>query len=195
MNHDPNRRERRSLRLPDYDYRRDGFYFVTICIDDREPRLGRIVDGRVEMTEAGRMIEWYWRSLPDRFPNVALDAFVVMPDHVHGIIVIRRGEPCVRPEDGTPTTGGDHEDRPYKSWRNDHDRHPRGTDDGSLGRIIQAFKSLTTNAYIRGVRHRGWPPFDRRLWQRNYYERVIRNEAELHETRDYIRTNPGRAMK
>ena len=180
MKHHPNRPERRSLRLPGYDYRRNGFYFVTICVDDREPRLGRIVDGRVEWTEAGRMVDAHWRSLPDRFANVALHAYVVMPDHVHGILKMV-GAPLVGAPDGTVTDIG-------AATR----AAPTSSDQPPLGDVIGAFKSLTTNAYIRGVRHHGWPPFDRRLWQRNYYERVIRNEAELAQIRAYIRANPCR---
>jgi len=178
---DPHRQQRRSLRLPDYDYRRDGFYFVTICVDDREPRLGQVVDGRVALTEAGRMVDAHWRALPNRFANVALDAYVVMPDHVHGILKIV-GAPLVGAPDGTVTNTG-------AATR----AAPTSFEQPSLGDVIGAFKSRTTNAYIHGVRHHDWPPFDRRLWQRNYYERVIRNEAELAPIRDYIRTNPRRA--
>jgi len=92
---------------------------------------------------------------------------------------IRRGEPRVRPVDdhkdlGDPQNQGDHKDRPYGT-----------TDD-----IIQAFKSMTTNAYIRGVKQSDWSPFPGRLWQRNYYERIVRNEAELAAIREYIAANP-----
>jgi len=65
-----------------------------------------------------------------------------------------------------------------------------GTLDGSVGRIVQAFKSLSTNAYIQGVNNDNWPPFPGKLWQRNYYERIIRNENELHQTQQYIHDNP-----
>ncbi|TWJ18387.1 transposase [Geobacter argillaceus] len=100
--------------------------------------------------------------------------------YVHGIIVVtdRRGEPCVRHETIVIEKPGDHKDRPY------------GTCDNSLGRIVQAFKSLTTVEYAHGVTDHNWPPFPGRLWQRNYYERVIRDEAELSAVRDYIHSNP-----
>jgi putative transposase len=108
---------------------------------------------------------------------------VVMPNHFHGILILDdqnnigngRGEPCVRPE---LTTKGDHKDRPY------------GTLDGSVGRIIQAFKSITTHAYIQGVNNNDWSPFPGKLWQRNYHERIIRNENELQQIRQYILDNP-----
>lgn len=87
---------------------------------------------------------------------------------------------------------GDHKDRPYDAEYapGDHKDRPYGTEEGSVGRIIQAFKSLTTNAYIAGVHEQGWPPFEKRLWQRNYHEHIIRDEADLFAIRQYIDSNP-----
>jgi len=137
------------------------------------------------------MVETVWTGLPQRFPNIALDEFIVMPDHFHAIVIInnRRGESCIRPHvehdqernnEGERKVQGEHKVRPY------------GTLDGTVGRVIQAFKSLTTNAYIHGVKNHNWPPFVGKLWQRNYYERIIRNEAELNNIRQYIHDNPGK---
>jgi putative transposase len=119
---------------------------------------------------------------------------MIMPNRLHGIIAVpdrrgtlrrarttvirRRGESCIRPDDLHQPCSGDHKDRPY------------GTTAGSLGRIIQAFKSTSTHQYVLGVRQQGWSPFRARFWQRNYYERVIRNERELEKIREYIATNP-----
>ena len=98
-----------------------------------------------------------------------------MPNHIHGIIIINgRGESCIRPDDSM----GDHKDRPY------------GTGTNSIGRIIQAYKSITTNKYILGVKKNNWRPFPGRLWQRNYYDHIIRNEEDLFEVREYIVNNP-----
>jgi REP element-mobilizing transposase RayT len=117
-----------------------------------------------------------------------------MPNHIHGIIVIQgRGEPRVRPtlgghQDRPYQTRGDHEDRPY---RKGHDAGlPRGTLPGTVGRIVQGFKSETTDAYIRGVKEQGWPRFPGKLWHRNYYEHIIRNEDEPNRIREYICNNP-----
>jgi REP element-mobilizing transposase RayT len=189
---------RRSLRLEHYDYAQAGAYFVTIATQGRVSLFGRIENGVIHLSEVGDMVTVHWLAVPGRFPNVALDAFVAMPNHIHGIIVIeshphsRRGEPCVRPyEQGDDKQGddkqgddkqGDDKHRPY--------RGARGTAEGSLGRVVQAFKSLTTHAYIQGVRECGWPPFEKRLWQRNYFEHVIRNEGDLNAIREYIATNP-----
>ncbi len=82
-------RGRPSLRLPDYDYAQPGGYFVTICTLDRVCRFGEIRDGEMCLNDAGRMISTVWEALPQRFPHVTLDAFVVMPNHLHGIVMIQ----------------------------------------------------------------------------------------------------------
>lgn len=170
---------RRSLRLKGYDYAQAGAYFVTLCTQDRACLLGSMVDEEVRLSDAGSMVQAVWDELPDHYAGIETDAFVVMPNHIHGIITINgRGEPRVRPDDCHQPDSGDHKDRPY------------GTMAGSLGRIIQAFKSTTTHGYVIGVRQRGWEPFHGRLWQRNYHDHVIRNERELDKIREYIATNP-----
>jgi putative transposase len=177
---------RRSLRLKEYDYSQAGAYFVTICTRNRECIFGHIYDSGMQLNDAGRMVQSVWDKLPTRFPGLGLDAFVVMPNHVHGVIVLvgaglalsdnegaGRGESCIR-----PGGSGNHKDRPY------------GTAVGSVGRIMQAFKSMVTHEYVMGVRQHGWPPFQGQLWQRNYYEHVIRKEDDLNDVRQYIFDNP-----
>lgn len=208
--YDPEVHHRRSIRLKGYDYAEAGAYFVTIAAQDRLCLFGEVVDGAVVLTEAGTMVRTAWENLSARFPEIALDAFVVMPNHLHGIIVIaasRRGEPCVRPGHptgdsvGDATRGGqgadagqgadegqgEHKVRPY---RGRPDEHPRGTAPGSVGRAVQAFKSITTHAYIAGVKGQEWTPFPGRLWHRNYYERIIRDDRELDRIRQYVADNP-----
>ena len=183
---------RRSIRLAEYDYSRDGAYFVTVCVQDQRCPFGEIERGLVRLNEAGRMVESVWQVLPRRFPTLVLDEFIVMPNHVHGILVLAgfarpTGEPCVHPVQQE----GEHKVRPYGQARNVvANRRPRGTEASSLGRVMQAFKSMTTDEYIRGVKTKGWEPFPGHLWQRNYYEHIIRNEQDLHDTRAYIRNNP-----
>lgn len=195
MKYDPDIHHRRSIRLRGYDYSSAGAYFVTFCVHGRECLFGDIADGEMRPNGAGRMVAEVWQNLPGRFPLVELDEFVVMPNHFHGIVIISgRGEPCVRPplDVAKPCVRpdliavekpGDHKDRPY------------GTRDDSLGRIVQAFKSETTVGYTRGVRTFHWPPFASRLWQRNYYEKVIRDDAELAAIREYILFNPHNWMQ
>ena len=186
MTYNPDIHHRRSTRLRDYDYVQAGAYFVTICVQKHDCLLGDIHNGVMSMNDAGRMAESVWRGIPDRFPAVDLDAFVVMTNHVHGIVVLsdrRRGESCIRPDcippqPETSPNQGDHKDRPY------------GTSDESIGRIVQAFKSLTTHFYISGVKKSAWSPFPGKLWQRNYHDHIIRNELDLNRIRDYIVNNP-----
>ena len=130
---------RRSIRLKDYDYSKAGAYFITICIQNRECLLGFIENGMIILNNAGEMIKSEWMCLRRPFEHIILDEFIIMPNHMHGIIIIEcRGESCIRPN---PVDMGDHKDRPY-----------RGTETNSLGRIIQSFKSITTNEYILGVK-------------------------------------------
>jgi REP element-mobilizing transposase RayT len=191
MTFNPDIHHRRSIRLREYDYSSAGAYFVTICTQGKECLFGRIDGDVMVLNDVGRMVKIVWQSLPERFPGIALDEFVVMLNHVHGIIMLHdgRGESCIRPDvDGHRLTfhnQGDHKDRPYGKTD-----VPHGTLDGSLGRIVQAFKSITTHEYTVGVKQSGWRPFSGRLWQRNYYERVVRDDGELHGFREYIRYNP-----
>ncbi len=176
--------QRHSLRLKGYDYSHPGAYFVTICIHNREFLLGDEFEGRVRINDAGCVIQQTWSSLPSMFPGLALDVDVVMPNHIHGILVIEERLAKHKGAGVRWAQGhlGDHKDRPYS--------RPRGTLPGTIGRIVQAFKSATTGNYVAGVRKYGWKPFKGRLWQRNYFEHVIRNEKSLNRIREYICANP-----
>ena len=153
MRYDPNIHHRRSIRLKGYDYSQGGAYFITICIEGRLSLLGSIAGEELRHTEAGEMVSRVWAEMPVNYPGIDVDAFVVMPDHFHGMILI---EPPAL----------------------------------ALPDAVHRLKSLTTALYRRGVYDRSWPAFAGRLWQRNYFERIIRDEAELVETRQYIEHNP-----
>jgi putative transposase len=185
--YDPDKYHRRSIRLKGYDYTRRGAYFVTICAQDRKCLFGSAADGVTSLNDAGRMVQRAWDQLPQRFTSLELDASVVMPNHFHAIIVFV-GAPLVGalPDDVPPLVDASDSARP--------DRAPtRGAPTtATLGAVVGAFKSLTTNEYGRGVRDLGWPPFQGRLWQRNYYEHIIRSEESLVQIRDYIFMNPQR---
>jgi len=179
---------RRSVRLLGHDYSQTGAYFVTICTQNRECLFGDVLGDppRMFSNDAGRMIAAEWSALPARFPYVQLDQLVVMPNHIHAILFLNptpqgRGESCIRPDAASARGGkGDHKDRPY------------GTFAGTVGRVVQAFKSIATRAYSAGVARGHWLPFAAKLWQRNYYEHIIRNEASLDAIRQYIVDNPAR---
>lgn len=176
MGYDPNQHHRRSIRLQGYDYSQTGLYFVTICMQNRACLLGEIQMGQMQLNSAGEMIYRWWSALPNKFPSVVIDAFVVMPNHVHGIIIITDNpvgaDLCVCPDpDNNTQVQGAHAGAP-------------------LPTIVQWFKTMTTNEYIRGVKNLGWEPFNKRLWQRNYYEHIIRNEEYFQRIREYVHTNP-----
>lgn len=179
MRYDSFRHQRRSIRLKGYNYTSPGQYFVTICAHGHLPLLDSAI--------ARRIIDKAWQALPIRFPHIRLDEFVIMPNHIHGIIAITReppcrGEPRVRPQRDSHDQG-EHKVRPYEAIKS-------GTPPHSLGRIIQAFKSITTQRYAHAVNAALVEPFERHFWQRNYYERIIRNRYELNNVRQYIRDNP-----
>jgi len=184
MPYDPDKHHRQSIRLRGYNYAQPGAYFVTIVCQHRECLIGP-APVRV-------MVQAWWDRLAEKFPMVESDAFVIMPNHIHGIIKISDpvgadlvgANPCVRPVTGQTHGSG-------QTHRSGQTHGSAPTADGPvLGQMVQWFKTMTTNAYIRGVRQDGWLPFPGRLWQRNYYERVIRNERELNAIREYIVRNP-----
>ncbi len=185
---------RRSMRLRNYDYSNPGHYFVTLCTNKRYRFFGYIYRKRLFLNSPGRMIGDIWLSLSGRFPDIRMDEFIVMPNHFHGIIEIHHRAQT------NPANPGNLQGRILHSPDYDHGRlrdhynrtpyHPDGTQSGSLGRVIQAFSSLTTNAYINGVKDKNWRSFNRRLWQRNYHDHIIRSRKELNIIRQYIRKNP-----
>ena len=311
MNHHPGIRRRHSIRLKGYDYSQPGAYFVTIVTQDRLCLFGDVVGGTVRLNGAGRLAQAAWERLPCRFPGIDLDAFVVMPNHIHGIIAINGpvgappagapdatgasdpvgtvGAPLVGAPDatgapdpvgtvGAPLVGApDAAGAPDATGAPDPvgtagappvgapdaagaadpvgtvgaplvgapdatgapdpvgtvgaplvgapdpvgtvgaplvgalpsrattrgarattrgaratTRGARATTRGAptVGDVVGAYKSLTTVEYTRGVRAMDWPPFRRRLWQRNYYERIVRDDESRDRIRQYILDNP-----
>ncbi|RME36332.1 MAG: hypothetical protein D6794_08655 [Deltaproteobacteria bacterium] len=222
MPYDPKKHHRRSIRLKGYDYAQPGAYFLTICTQNRACLFGEVVDGKMVLNEAGRMVHRWWNELNNKFPHVRTDAFVVMPNHIHGIIIIpptvgadlrvrpdenaqhvRPDENAqrVRPDENAqrvrPDENAQHvrpdENAPHV--RPDGQQHARETErrtrpGAPLPQIVQWFKTMSTNEYIRQVKNAGWAPFHKRLWQRNYYEHIIRDERSLKRIRQYIADNP-----
>ena len=164
-------RARRRLRLRSFDYASPGAYFVTVCTQGRVGLLGGVIEGSMRPSAAGRMVEDTWCRLPAFYAGIDVDAFVVMPNHLHGVVLVG-APPCGRPAAGRA-------------------RGPAPTL-LSLFDVMHRFKTLTTRTYISGVRQLGWPSFNNRLWQRGYYERVVRDADELMRIRQYIEENPAR---
>ncbi len=162
--------KRRSLRLPGYDYRNDGVYFVTVCAHQKRCIFGEILNGTMILNECGFIVEEEWLRAELIRPNVELEMYVLMPNHLHGVIVLR----------------------------DEHDKQKMNSDlaatpisstlkAGSLGAIIGQFKSVASKR-IRRLKN---PP-ERPIWQRNYYESIIRTPDIWNRTRDYIAANPMR---
>jgi len=180
-------RHRRSLRLQGYDYAQAGGYFVTICTKDRACLFGEVVDGKMRLNDAGNSVVAEWQFLTRRFAGVETDAFVVMPNHVHGIVFIL-------PEDTNPRRGAIHRASSGTSAMERDAMNCAPTKAAyahagtmnhapTLGEIVRAFKAVTT----RRIRQQGSTAF---AWQRNYYEHIIRNEDSLARIREYIINNP-----
>ena len=155
MAFDPQRHHRHSIRLRHYQYDTAGDYAVTICAAHKEQLFGSIGNGTMQLNESGRAVEAEWLNLTVRYPNVVLDEFILMPNHLHGIIFLSPN--LIIPTEPSPT----------------------------LGTVIGAFKSLSARAFGQ---HSG--DNSSRIWQRNYYEQIIRSETMLNAMRLYIAHNP-----
>ena len=154
--YDPGIHHRQSIRLKGYDYSQCGAYFVTICVHNRGCLFGAIADGKMQLNEIGVMVQHGWEWLPQQYPYVAIDAFVVMPNHFHGILTI------------TDVCEGDSTGK----------RKP-------LGRLVGVFKTITTKGF-----NEMWCCPVEKLWQRNYYEHIIRGDNDYLRIAEYIQTNP-----
>ena len=185
----PDKHHRRSIRLRGYDYTQSGAYFVTIVTQGREPLFGDVVDGEMVLSVYGRVAVTMWRRIPRHFPHVELDEWVVMPNHIHGIIAIMdvvRGRGDAFPAKHSGELGSAHGETSIASQVPDGECvAPTGPPSGSLGAIVGNFKSVVTRRINRMRKTSG-----ARVWQRNYYERIIRNERELNAVRQYIHDNP-----
>jgi len=154
---------RRSIRLKNYDYSKEGIYFITICTQNREMLFGEIIDKKMKLNEVGEMIKSFYLNLENRYENIKCHEYVIMPNHIHFIIEILGKEESMAPMGGAST---------------------------KLGDIIGSFKSLTTVKYIENVKLKKWKSFDRRIWQKNYYEHIIRDEKDYERISNYINNNP-----
>lgn len=179
MPYHPEIHHRRSIRLPGYDYTRADAYFVTICVYQRQCLFGDVADGEVVLNEYGLVVQQTWHDLPNHFQHIVLDQFIIMPNHLHGVIVFG-GDTSARTSVRTSAVGAQHA-APLQCVQNPH------VISGSLGAVVRSFKSAVTK---RINTHRCTPGHP--VWQRNYYEHVIRDDRDLVNTRQYITTNPTR---
>lgn len=181
MPFDADKHHRRSIRLKDYDYT-DGTYFVTICAHNRDCLFGDVVGETMMLNVYGEIVREEWLKTANVRCEVALDAFVVMPNHVHGIVMIvddSKSNDGMKKLDGEVSVVGAHSRAPLPK-PNSLYRPPR-----SLGALIAGFKSIVTKR-INVLRDTPGAP----LWQRNYYEEIVTNEKKLNAVREYILNNP-----
>ena len=195
MQFNPDLHRRRSIRLHGYDYTRAGAYFITTCTQGRARLFGEIVEGRMRLNAAGDMVWRIWSDMPSCYPGIDIDEFIVMPDHIHAIINIRADE-CRYPFAMVDTRRGGPPCPPAPVVKSGQPQRVAPTGSAAIGfsvaDAVHRLKSITTHAYACGVRQCGWPPFDGRLWQRNYWECIVRDEIALERIRRYIRDNPAR---
>ncbi|RXK88530.1 hypothetical protein EST62_02500 [Chlorobaculum sp. 24CR] len=203
VNYDHQKHHRHSIRLAEYDYSKGGAYFVTICtrngdlILSKPPKPIHPVGVALaathshesprnsepdstdsfKLTPIGEIVERNWRTLPDRFPMVSLDEYVIMPNHLHGIVVINE-----RDQSNFCGAGERVGARPTPTV-------PRTAAIPTLGMIVGAFKSMSIHDVLAHIEENGLDMIGK-IWQRNYFERVIRNERDLDNIRTYIRNNP-----
>ena len=179
---------RRSIRIPGYDYGQVGYYFVTVVAHQRAHLFGEIVAGEMRVNMAGRMVQYWYEKINEKFPCIEADAMVIMPNHMHFIIQIVGADPCVCPQH--PNTGTRNYSSGIFSRRVTKGAHAGAPLQGvAVGDVVRWFKTMTTNQYIHYVKSGILPPFDKRIWQRNYYEHVIRNDADYDRLATYIANN------
>ncbi len=157
--------KRKHIRLREYDYTQNNTYFITICAHNRTHLFGEIVGAhlRVRPNNPEKIIERWFVELENKYDNLRIDKYIIMPDHIHVLMY----------NPGVDDFSGAHTGAP-------------------LPEIVKWFKTQTTNEYIRGVKNGLFPPFDKHIWQRNYYEHVIRDEKDYNEKWQYIEENPMR---
>jgi REP element-mobilizing transposase RayT len=195
MPYNPAIHHRRSIRLKGYDYSRAGLYFVTICCQDRTYRFGKIENGEMILNDFGKIAYNEWLKLPERYPNMFLDAFQIMPNHIHGIIALEThvgatlavapNDATVAPNDAT-VAPNDATVAPTDNVDDNNGATARVAP--TVGVIVGAYKSLVTNKCLEICKSCG--KYMGKLLQRDYYEHIIRNESSYQRIANYIANNP-----
>jgi len=173
MPYDPEIHHRRSTRLPGYDYSQPGAYFVTICTRNRECFLGEIIAGEMRLNDLGRIVANEWVNTEKIRCEITLAEWVIMPNHLHGIVLIGNH----------PSVVGAYGHREVRAYGHTPLRSPSK----NLGAMVRGFKSAVTQQINHHLNTPGQP-----FWQRNYHEHVIRNDADLNRIREYVTDNPTR---
>lgn len=192
---DPHKHHRRSIRLKGYDYSQTGAYFVTAVTWQRQCLFGDVINGEVRLSKLGKIVEWEWLELPKRLSYISLGAYVVMPDHFHGILYIHKNVVGATRQGQTVSQLGTEPKQtitkegiggsPQRQKGMISPLRPNGPKPSSLGAILAQFKSRVTKRVWKIPEFKEMP-----IWQRNYYERIIRDENALQNITRYIEANP-----
>jgi REP element-mobilizing transposase RayT len=171
---------RKSIRLKEYDYSQEGLYFITICCHNKSCLLGEIIDSKMHLNEAGHIVNECWLDIPKHFSNVILHEFIIMPNHIHGIIELV-GANQHSPNDKNKITTDNMANIDSQNMANIDS--PLRSPSKTIGSVIRGFKIGVTkwirqNSSVYNV------------WQRNYYEHIIRNDQSYINISEYITTNP-----
>ena len=182
MNYNPEKHHRRSIRLKGFDYTKPGGYYITIVAQERQCLFGEVMNWKMVLNDFGKIIEYHWQKLPQHFKHIKLEVFQIMPNHFHGVIMITDTVICRGKAFNVKNSTIE-----SKSFKNALPLtvRPHGTKPGSLAAIVQNFESVTTRKINRIRKTPG-----QKLWQRNYYEHIIRNDYDLNRIREYIMNNP-----
>jgi putative transposase len=203
MKYNPDIHHRHSIRLKGYDYSKEGLYFITICTQNMEHIFGEIIDGKMILNNAGKMINKIYNELEKIFPNIKLHEYIIMPNHFHCIIeIVVVGADSIsarvlKDSISARVLSDSISARVLSDLHNNSNDKPKTRGDmespptiTTIPNIIQTFKRYTTIEYIKMVKQNILPPFDKHIWQRNYYEHIIRNEETYLKISNYIINNP-----
>ena len=169
------RNNRKHMRLKGYDYSQAGLYFITICTKNREHIFGIINNGVIILNEYGDIVRNYWNDIPNHYINVELDEYIIMPDHFHGIIQMN---PSVAQFIASNSVASNIAMKQEDAMN----RTPTAV---TIGAVVRSFKACCTHAINKMNNNIGVS-----IWQRNYYERIIRNEKSYYQISEYIKSNP-----
>ena len=165
-------KKRKPNRLKGYDYNQQGYYYITICTKNRLNPFGEIINNIMHLSQTGEIENKFWIAIPEHFKNIELDEFIIMPNHIHGIIIVNNGD--------VGNNGVGHPNHPIRAISVDnYDRTKM-----IVSKIIHGFKSSATREIRRQLNDFNFS------WQKSYYDHIIRDENDLNRIREYISNNP-----
>lgn len=174
---------RKTLRLKGYDYSSAGYYFITICCQDRAHRFGYVENEKMILNDAGKMVEKWYYEMENKYPDKKCHEMVIMPNHLHCLIEnLPSNANCGCIND-------DNDDNPNSQKKYGHHNKILGA---TICDAMDWFKTMTTNEYIRGVKQLGWTRYNKKLWQRSYHDVINRTDYLLQKRKEYILNNPAK---